>query len=326
MTTERSGPAPPGQPWPPPSGEQHLVRAGGYEAVVVQVGGGLRRLRHDGSDLVAGYPIDAICDGGRGQILAPWPNRVADGRYVVEGRTLQLDLSDPAGQAAIHGLVRWEPWRLAERHDDHVRLTHRLSARPGYPWTLDLEVDYRLGTDGLTVTMRARNLTAVTVPYAQGAHPYLSVGHEEVDQARLLVPARTALRTDSRGLPTGRVRLAGAGGHADPDSSSVDFSTDRSISTAVLDTPYTDLVRDADGRARARLQVSGRPEVVLWVDEGFGWIQVFTGDTLAPQHRRRGLALEPNSAPPNALATGEDLTWLAPGADVTGRWGIYAVG
>ena len=49
-------------------------------------------------------------------------------------------------------------------------------AQTGYPWTLDLHVLYDLSADGLTVTQTATNLAADAAPYAQGAHPYLSVG------------------------------------------------------------------------------------------------------------------------------------------------------
>lgn len=53
-------------------------------------------------------------------------------------------------------------------------------------------------------------------------------------------------------------------------------------------------------------------------------LHVFTGDTLRPGRRRTGVAVEPMTAPPNALATGDDLHCLRPGGSVTLRWGIVA--
>jgi aldose 1-epimerase len=49
---------------------------------------------------------------------------------------------------------------------------------------------------------------------------------------------------------------------------------------------------------------------------------VFTGDTLDASRRRRALAVEPMTCPPNAFASGTDLIILAPGASVTHTWGI----
>ena len=70
----------------------------------------------------------------------------------------------------------------------------------------------------------------------------------------------------------------------------------------------------------------------LWVDargapQGAGlrkpypFVEIYTGDTLAPERRRRGLGTEPMSCPPNALQSGEGVIRLQPGASVTTRWG-----
>jgi aldose 1-epimerase len=53
-------------------------------------------------------------------------------------------------------------------------------------------------------------------------------------------------------------------------------------------------------------------------------LQVFTGDTLAADRRRRSVAVEPMSCPPGALASGEDLVVLAPGEEHGLDWGLHA--
>ena len=45
-----------------------------------------------------------------GQVLAPWPNRIRDGRYTFDGEAHQLALTEPARHNAIHGLVNWARW------------------------------------------------------------------------------------------------------------------------------------------------------------------------------------------------------------------------
>ena len=62
--------------------------------------------------------------------------------------------------------------------------------------------------------------------------------------------------------------------------------------------------------------------IELWAGEGYRWLEVFTGDTLSPDRRRRGLGVEPMTAPPNALATGTDLVVLAPGDSLDLAWGV----
>src|SRR3954454_2000366 len=58
-----------------PTGRQFELRAGAATAVVTEVGGGLRSLRVDGRDLVAGFGPDELRPVYRGSVLAPWPNR-----------------------------------------------------------------------------------------------------------------------------------------------------------------------------------------------------------------------------------------------------------
>ena len=91
----------------PPSGEQYELVFGDQHAVVVEVGAGLRTY----GDVLDGYAVDEMCTSGRGQVLAPWPNRIADGVYEFDGKSYQLALTDPSEHGAIHGLARWASWR-----------------------------------------------------------------------------------------------------------------------------------------------------------------------------------------------------------------------
>ena len=61
---------------------------------------------------------------------------------------------------------------------------------------------------------------------------------------------------------------------------------------------------------------------VVWFDDRFPYVQLFTGDH--PEVERRGLAVEPMTCPPNAFRTGEGLIVLQPGETFRGRWGIRA--
>ena len=302
-----------------PSGRQWELEGAGYRAVVVEVGGGLRTLHHDGRALLDGYEADALAEGGRGQLLLPWPNRVADGRFRFAGRDHQLDLSEPALGHAIHGLVRWASWTGDDQAGGpggpaaRVTLRHRLQARPSYPFTLDYAVGYDLGEDGLTVTVTVTNAGSAAAPVASGAHPYLTAGTAPIDGCELCVPAEEILTADARMIPDGRRPVAGT---------DHDFRQARPVGDVVLDTAYTGLRRSADGRATVSLAAPSGRVTELWVDEHHPYLMVFTGDTLAPADRRRGLAVEPMTAPPNALATGDDLVVLEPGEHHRVAWGI----
>ena len=192
-----------------PSGEQFEIRGGGYRAVVTESGAALRELEHEGRPLVDGFGPEEMSFGGRGQLLMPWANRIADGAYRFADRDLQLALTEPLRHNASHGLARWAGFAVEEHTAHSVSLGWRLMAQTGYPWCLDLHVLYDLSADGLTVTQTATNLAAEPAPYASGAHPYLTLGEGGVDDWELTLPAATRVLTDpERMLPVGREPVA----------------------------------------------------------------------------------------------------------------------
>ena len=298
----------------PVTGGQFRIGAGAYSAAVTGLGAGLRELTHRGEPVIAGYQPDELPPGGAGQLLAPWPNRIDGGRYSLAGADHQLDLSEPANGNAIHGLTRWMPW-AAVRHDaETVLLRTSVLGRAGYPFCLEIDAEYQLSEDrGLRVSITARNTGSRPAPYGTGSHPYLNAGLPTVDECTLSLPVARWLPADARGIPAGEAR--------DVAGTDADFRTVRPIGDVRLDHALTALTRDEQGRAWARL-ASGRAQVSLWAGQGYHWLQVFTGDTLDATRRRRALAVEPMTCPPNAFATGTDLIILDPGSSVTHVWGI----
>lgn len=296
-----------------PSGKQVEIRHGGQRAVVVEQGGGLRAYDVDGVPVLDGYGAGEMVSGGRGQVLVPWPNRLHGGGYTWEGQEHVVPIDEPDTGSALHGLVRWRSWHPVDQVPSGVTMTLRLLPLPGYPFALDLAVRYDLDDDGLTVTTSGRNVGNEVAPYGQGAHPYLTVGTPTVDDAVLRIPADTWLETDEQQIPTGRQPVAGG---------PLDFRSPRRIGDARLDHGFTDLHRGSDGRAQVELSAGDR-SVVLWMDDGYRYVQVFTGDALPQVERRRlALAVEPMTCPPDAFRTGVDVLRLEPGDTVTRQWGI----
>lgn len=303
----------------PPSGAQHRIAWADHQATVVEVGGGLRTYTVDGAHVVDGYGEDERCTGGRGQILMPWPNRLRDGRYTFAGSEQQLALTEVDPHNAIHGLVRWLRWTAAVRQPDRVVMELLLHPMPGYPFVLGLSVDYRLGPSslasgerdaaGLTVATTATNLGDRPCPFGSGAHPYLTVGTDLVDDALLQAPGTTWLEVDHQGIPTATAPVEGT---------HFDFRDQRRLGDVVLDRAYTDL---AGSEVTLANPDDGR-RATLWMDESYRWLMLFTGDTLNPSERRRGLAVEPMTCAPNAFVSGDGLRILEPEESWTTTWGL----
>ena len=177
----------------------------------------------------------------------------------------------------------------------------------GYPFRLASRIDYRLSAGGLTVTTTVSNESPRTAPFGLGFHPYLAVDDGLVDELELTLPVETRLLLE-RGIPVGSEPVAGT---------ALDFRAGRRIGGAVLDDAFTDVQRGAG--ELARVSVSGTRPV------GRSGLRLPAGI-----HRRHALpgcpparaAVEPMTCPPNALATGEGLIRLEPGASVALDWGI----
>jgi len=296
-----------------PSGVQYELAHGGQRVVVTGVGAGLRGYTADGRNVLDGYGPDEMAPSGRGQVLIPWPNRIAEGQYAFLGEQHRLPLTEPEAGNAIHGLVRWVPWTAAEREPHRVVLRYDLHPQPGYPFALALRIEYSLSDDGLRVATTATNVGAAACPYGAGAHPYLVPGTPTVDTAILQLPARSVLATDGASDLPAPTPVAGT---------AFDFREPRPLGGTTLDHCFTDLDRDDDGLARATLT---HPEsgaaVTLWVDEHYPYLMLYTGDS-RPDVNRRSLAVEPMSCPPQAFRSGESVVVLEPGASVSGAWGL----
>jgi aldose 1-epimerase len=293
----------------PPSGQQLRLQHGDTEAVIVEVGGGLRTFDVAGVPVLDGYAEDEACSAGRGQVLAPWPNRLGDGRYEFQGTSGRLPVNDFGTGCASHGLSRWARWTLTSAGAASAVATFPLPPQPGWPFSLEFSVAYTLRAGALDVATTATNTGSVTAPVGLGHHPYLRV---PVDTATVELPAATRLLMNDRQLPTGET---------EPATRLFEPVGDRR-----LDDCLTDLQVNRGGRwevvvASAEPGVASR--VTLWGDQTWPYLQVFSGDTVPqPERRRQGLAIEPMTCPPNALASGEGLIALAPGESVTGHWGI----
>jgi aldose 1-epimerase len=278
-----------------PSGISWTIRSGGFEATVVSVGGGLRSLDYDGQAALLGYGEDEPCHGGIGQLLIPWPNRIADGKYTFDGADQQLPLTEPARHNASHGLTRWVEWHLVDRTADHLVVGHRLHGRPGYPHQLDLTARYALSDAGLAVEVSAVNVGLSSAPYGFGAHPYLTVGRR-IDECELSFTAAQRLDVDpARLLPRDLLDVGG---------SPYDFSVARAIGELAIDSAFTGL--GSSWTVRLTDPDTGRSSAL---SSDTPWVQLFTADPLD----RCALAVEPMTCPPNAFATGTDLRTLHPG-------------
>lgn len=293
-----------------PTGRRFRLAEQNATAEISQVGAALRALTVDGVELVPRYPDDIPTPTASGVVLVPWPNRVRDGRWTQRGITRQLSLSEPALGNASHGLLRFAPYSPEEEAPDRVTLRADIFPQTGYPFALQTRVTYTLAGDGISVRHEVRNAGAEDAPVAIGAHPFVFIGTADTADLVLESSGTTRVLVDERKLPIGEA----------PVDATTDLRDGRRLGDLDLDTAYRDLARDDRGHARSTLTAPDGTSLTLWQGEGFDWTQVFTTDRF-PGHPL-AVAIEPMTAPADALNSGAGLRWLAPGESWTLEWGV----
>ena len=307
----------------PASGRQLRIFAHGYEAVIASVGATLRMLahtapEHSARDLIVPFDADEVRPAYRGATLAPWPNRVVDGKYSFGGREHQLALTEPVRGHALHGLLAWTEFADRVVEDDRVVLAATIEPQLGYPFRVEVTVEFRLDSDGLTQTIAARNLGADAAPWGTGPHPYLVGGDGRVDDWTLTLPASEVLTvTPDRLSP---VAVESVDRHPEWD-----FRTPRRIGDVFIDHAFTELAHD-DGLAEVRVVAADGHGVALSWDESCPWVQVHTADLPDDSENSRiGLAVEPMTCPPDAFNSAVDLVVLEPSARHAASWRFAAI-
>ncbi len=290
-----------------PTGTQVHLQSGDVTAQIAQVGASLRSLRVGGIDLVTPYPLDIPTPSCSGVVLTPWPNRVRDGLWNDEGTARQLAITEPKFTNASHGLLRFSAYEI-DQTDAAATLSATIFPQTGYPYLVETSVTYLLTDAGIEVIHVLTNRSADPAPVALGTHPFVTIGDVDPHELVLRIPAATAFETDERMLPTG-TRPADAA-----------LRDGIRLGDASLDTGFTDLTRDGDGRVRTSLTASDGRRVTLWQGEGFDFVQVYTA-TNYPGHDL-AVAIEPMTAPADALNSGLGIRRLAPDESWTLRWGI----
>lgn len=303
----------------PGESTEYRIEGSGYAAVVLGLGAAVRELTHDGRPLVVGFGAEEQMPNFRGAFVAPWPNRIEDGRYTFDGVDHELPINEPERGTALHGLVHDVLWTPREHTASSVTLACTIEPTVAYPFEVALEVRFSVDAQGFRTAVTATNTGSRRAPYGVCPHPYLVAGPSPLDAWVLELPAATVLTvTPDRLLPVAKEPVAGT---------PFDFRTAHALGDVQIDHAFTDLERDAAGRAMVRVTdlAAGTGTAMVW-DESCPWVQIHTADLpLKPESTRLGLAVEPMTCPPDAFNTGEDLIVLEPGQTHRTGWTISAL-
>jgi aldose 1-epimerase len=239
-------------------------------------------------------------------LLYPWANRLGALHYRAAGRDVDLDRTSACIHFDDHGLpmhgVPWGQlsWTIDEVRRDYLRARQEWN-RPEllavFPYAHRLEITAALSPTSLQLRTEVSGGSQSPVPISFGFHPYFGIPGVTRDQWRLQLPAMKKLQLDQRGIPTG---------------TSQSFKAfDDSLGQNSFDDGFALLDKTAD------FSLSGGAwKITIRFLEGFSYAQVF-----APLGKEF-IALEPMTAPANALISGDGLGILEPGGQFVASFRI----
>jgi aldose 1-epimerase len=208
-------------------------------------------------DNVLRFPFESAAEykGGTGSIgipfLAPWADRLDEQAFYANGRRYAFDMTAGTvrGTNPIHGFLSAVPdWKVVEARADgqSAWVTSRLEFfrypawMKQFPFAHTIDMTHRLRDGVLEVTTRIENLSIDPMPVAIGFHPFFQLTDSPRDEWTLTVAARAHWPVTEEKMPSGR-----------PQPIEKFFADPAAVRLAPieLDDVFSDLVRDASGRA-----------------------------------------------------------------------------
>lgn len=284
-------------------------------AVIDSIGAAILSLKVGDTELLDPGSYESSSGFLEGVTMAPWVNRLADGRYQSAGVAYQVPLTDEERSVANHGLVFESDFQVAQGLPGAIKLVNEIDDPNLYPTKLRIEVSYQLTEDGISVTQQITNLGDREAPLSFGSHPYFRIGEFSADQLEIKTSAKSVVAADERLLPIGKV----------PETT---FGLVRDewvlIGNLEIDNSLTDLHFDENGLSETFLRDPNGRVIRLWQSKTYRHLSLFTPDfyRTAEGKARWSVALEPQTSAANSYNTADDLIVIQPGQVVEGNWGI----
>lgn len=311
-----------------PTGFQYRLKFNQTSATISSVGATIRSFTVNGQSYLDETPSGEMVSRARGQMLLPWANRIADGRYTFRGSLHQLPINELELNNSIHGLVRWQQFYAVSQSEDTLSLRHLLPPSPGWPFLLETTISFQVFDALLLITVTCENRGVQPAPLVFGSHPYLKLPETPIGDCLLFIPARKVWIVDDRKNPSEMISV----NDTERTPSDLDFSTPRTLGSEYLDYAFTDLVHSQlatalmlpEGLKAPNFNHSyitdGSTKVGVFFDHHFKAVQAYFDPS---SHSNASIAIEPMTGPPNAFNIEDDDHTIDPSEVKEFKWGIF---
>ncbi|WP_288786467.1 aldose 1-epimerase [uncultured Fibrobacter sp.] len=280
----------------------------GLNAWRIPVNGKILNLLYGYQDAETFRQIQA--DTNAGVCLSPFPGRTANAKWTWKGKSYQLENNVSWAPHALHGFLNCRAWKFKSFESNAQEAVLSLECEfygdpAGYPFTYKITNDYAFSGNAFTVRSTVFNASSTSLPYAEGFHPYFSLG-KKVDFLTLALPQCQKALLDSADIPTGEFekesRFSGQSVLGET------FINDYFAFDA--ETAERETVTLKDPENGYRLDVWQKTGKNLWRG-----IQIYTPPD------RESIALEPMTSAPDVLNHHRELIEIPPQGFTSLLWG-----
>lgn len=266
---------------------------GDYTATIVTMGGGVASLRYKGQDIVYPFSPEHLPPLHQGKVLAPFPNRIIDGRYTFKDHEYQLPINDVDNSCALHGLVAWQEWDIVDMWEHELVLENIIPPRHGYPFLIKIQAHYELIDGmGMRIEFKATNLAEEEAPFGIGMHTFITCNRQPINECKLHFPCDHVFATDDRNRPINKVPVAELG---------YDFNQPREIGDINFNNCFL-----APNEGRLSTVALEYKRLFVFMKTSAPYIQLYTPEIF----KRQALGAEPMSCAPDAFNNGLGLVSL----------------
>lgn len=229
--------------------------------------------------------------------LSPFVCRISDGTYQWEDKRYEWGTKFMDG-SAIHGILYNKPFNVDDQYSNDEQAAVRLKYQykkedAGYPFNYSCEILYILHPGNmLQIETTVHNLEDISIPIADGWHPYFTLGGK-INDYQLQFASDTLLEFDDKLVPTGKFLY-------DPS-----FIEPNQIGDRFLDNCFQLQLQEAVPVCVMH-NSANQLTLLLYNNSNYPYLQLFT-----PDHRN-SIAIENLSGAPNCFNNGMGLKILLP--------------
>ena len=152
-----------------------------HSIIYPNLGASLQKLTINNTEIIDGISnneagLEMYKTRYNSSLLFPFPNRISDGKYEINGTSYQINCNEKALNNALHGFVFNKYFSVTKINststEASITFSYSDTKKTAYPFDYQLDVTYIFSENKLNIGFIVTNKSTKTMPFGIGWHPY----------------------------------------------------------------------------------------------------------------------------------------------------------